>query len=377
MTEYDCAINVATEILMHSEKTNVLIVDDDAGLLNILIDVIHEFGEYDVIGTTEAEKALSLVRERKFDVVLTDIIMPGIGGLELLRQINGYDPTISVVMITGAADEDVMRSAIRHNAFDFLRKPFDINEIMITVKQAAQKCKLLRDNAKYHLQLKSEVEKRGQELHETRGKLEKSYLNTIYALINAVEAKDIYTKGHSVRVTALSLLLAKKLLCSREELRIIHIGALLHDIGKVGIYDSVLLKDQSLTSEEFDLMKKHPIIGEKIITPVGLPDDVHQIILQHHEWVNGMGYPFGINGDMITKYAKIVSIADAFDAMTSDRCYREDKGREYAFKEILDGGGIQFDADYAAVFYAAKEQIINVLEDKNTIPKMFYGQSGV
>lgn len=359
---------------MPKEKMRILLVDDDKSLVDTMAGFIREFDDYEVWKTTSSEEALSMVRSMDFSVVLTDIIMPGMNGLELLEKVHEVDPTISVIMITGSPDPLKMRKAIQLKAFDFLRKPFELSELEITIKQGVEKNQLLIQAEEYHDHLEKVVEQRTMELFEAKSKLEKSYLNTIYALINAMEANDIYTRGHSERVTIISLLLGKRLQLGLEELKQIHLGALLHDIGKVGIYDSVLNKSQSLTNDEFDIIKQHPIIGDRIIAPVGLAKPVHDIILQHHEWISGNGYPYGIKADEISIYARIVSIADAFDAMTSQRAYRQDKSLDSAFEEILAGSNIQFDAEFANIFYAYRSEILAEFQDKQTVAKLILGQ---
>ncbi len=359
---------------MKDEKVTVLVIDDDEDLLKILSAVIHEFGIYNVIATSDPESALNHIRTSQIGVVITDIMMPVMSGLELLEQIREIDQNVSVIMITGHADPDQMRRAIQLNAFDFIRKPFNATEIQIGIKQASEKNQLLSQNQMYQTNLEQLIQLRTNELFIARSKLEKSYLNTIYALINVMEAKDIYTKGHSERVTILSLLLAQKLGLSEAAQKILHLGALLHDIGKVGIYDSVLNKNETLTHAEYDVVKQHPIIGDRIIAPVGLPQAVHEIILQHHEWINGCGYPYGIKGDQISHFARIVSIADAFDAMTSQRCYRGDISRTMAFEEIMAGSHIQFDPEFARVFYEQRQEIMDAFCDENIVAKLLFGR---
>ncbi|MDZ4122058.1 MAG: response regulator, partial [Candidatus Cloacimonadaceae bacterium] len=308
-----------------------------------------------------------IIQLEEISLIISDIVMPGMSGLQLFEQIRAIDPSISVILITGSADQLKMRRAIQLGAFDFLRKPFDFNEIYLSVKQGVEKCKLLRQNEAYKRSLEIEIKNRTSELRITQSKLENSYLNTIYALVNAIEVNDIYTRGHSERVTVLSMLLAKEMKLSKEELSLIHLGSLLHDIGKIGVYDHLVKQDQTLSVAEYDRIKQHPVIGDKIIAPVGLPRSVHDIILQHHEWVNGYGYPFGIKNDEISFYAKIVSVADAFDAMTSHRPYRDDLTYEDAFREIVDSKNIQFAPDIADIFYHHKKTILEGFLQENSL----------
>jgi len=359
---------------MNIEKARILVVDDDKTLLDVLSRVLGEMGEYQIMITTDPEEAAHFIKTMNICVVLTDIVMPGLGGLELLERVHAIDPKISVIMMTGYSDPIKMRRAIQLNAFDFLRKPFDFAEMQITIKQAVEKHHLLVQNESYSKHLETSVQQRTLELFDARGKLERSYLNTIYALVNAMEAKDIYTKGHSERVTILSLLLGKKLNMGIEDLKLLRIGALLHDIGKIGVFGSILNKDESLTSDEYDVIKQHPIIGDKIISPVGLGKPVHDIILQHHEWIDGSGYPYGIGSSEISYYSKIVSVADAFDAMTSQRIYRHDLSRESAFLEVINGSESQFDAHIAKCFYDGRADMNTEFEDKKVVSKLLFGQ---
>jgi putative nucleotidyltransferase with HDIG domain len=191
-------------------------------------------------------------------------------------------------------------------------------------------------------------------------------------MVNAMEANDIYTRGHSERVTVLSLMLGKLLKLNNDELKLLRIGALLHDLGKIGIYNTLLNKEQALTLTEYEVMKQHPVIGEKIIGPIGLPGEVHDIILQHHEWFGGGGYPYGKKGKAISHLARIVTIADSYDAMTSRRAYRHNLDPLSASLEIRDKTGVQFDPDFGQLFYENYRYIIEPISHPPAIQELLF-----
>lgn len=348
---------------MEAVKSRIMIIDDDYAMLDCVRMSLSNIPEYIITAVQDAGEALELMQNYSFNLVISDIVMPNISGLDLLKMVNNLDPKIPVILMTGDSDLQKMRTAIQLGAFDFLRKPFEIVELHIAVKQALSKNQLLIQNENYRYHLESIVEQRTLELFAAKNKLEKHYLNTIHAMVNAMEANDIYTRGHSERVTILSLMLGKHLKLDVEELKLLRIGAMLHDLGKIGIYDSVLNKNQTLTSNEYEIIKQHPVIGEKIIRPIGLPQAVHDIILQHHEWYGGNGYPYGIEGDKISHLARLVTVADSFDAMTSQRAYRQNLDPASASQEIRDKTREQFDPDFGIEFANNYRKLIEPLND--------------
>jgi len=296
-----------------------------------------------------------------FSVVIADVMMPRMSGLELLAWINSNRPNVPVILITGESQKEIMLQAIHHGVYDFLHKPFSLTTLHKIVNQAVQKHNLMVQNEQYNNHLENLVEIRTHELNQARQMLEKSYLNTIRAMVNAIEVNDIYTRGHSERVTAISLLLGQALDVSADDMHLLRIGALLHDLGKIGITSTVLKKEQNLTPTEYDSLKQHPIIGAKIIDPIGLPKTVSEIILQHHEWYNGCGYPYGIDHLKINPLTGIVTVADSFDAMTSKRHYRDKLDYAEAVQEVLRHKGAQFDPLVAETLYSCQMQVFQVL----------------
>ncbi|MDY0151442.1 MAG: response regulator [Candidatus Cloacimonas sp.] len=350
--------------IITEDKKHILAIDDDLAMLDCIRMSLSSETNYHVTVCNAPYEAIQLVQTRKFNVVLSDITMPGISGLEVLSSIGKIDPNLPVILMTGESNAVKMRTAIQLGAFDFLRKPFEIAELHITVKQALQKNQLLIQNEDYRMNLESLVEQRTMELLAAKVKLEKHYLNTIRAMVNAMEASDIYTRGHSERVTVISIMIGKLVGLDSEELKILRIGALLHDLGKIGIYSPLLNKDQALTQSEYEVIKQHPIIGERIISPIGLPEEVHDIILQHHEWYGGGGYPYGKKGEEISRLARIVTVADSYDAMTSQRAYRMNLDPLSATMEIRDKVNEQFDPELGVLFYNNYRTIIEPMQSK-------------
>jgi len=357
---------------MESLKKNILVVDDDLSMLDCVRMSLKIEPSYQVKTCNNPQDAIILLQSAEYNLVISDIMMPGLTGLDLLELVGKTDPNIPVILMTGEADQSKMRSAIQLGAFDFLRKPFEIAELHVAVKQALQKNQLLIQNERYRCHLEILVEERTEELFAAKSKLEKHYLNTIHAMVNAMEANDIYTRGHSERVTVLSLMLGKLLKLNNDELKLLRIGALLHDLGKIGIYNTLLNKEQALTLTEYEVMKQHPVIGEKIIGPIGLPGEIHDIILQHHEWFGGGGYPYGKKGKAISHLARIVTIADSYDAMTSRRAYRHNLDPLSASLEIRDKTGVQFDPDFGQLFYENYRYIIEPISHPPAIQELLF-----
>jgi len=336
--------------LMNMKKKKILVIDDEKSILDLIRQVLSENNEYELYLTDDAREALALLRAGKFNVVISDIRMPNLDGLSLLELISGIDSMIPVILMTGFAETEIMQRAIKLGVYDFLRKPFTLIDLIFSVRRAVQKNELLLQNENYKAHLENLVQQRTLELFSAKSKLERNFINTLNVMVNAIEASDIYTRGHSERVTVISMLFGKHVSLPAGDLKLLRIGSLLHDLGKIGIYRSILTKDITLSEDEYTMMKEHPVIGAKIVHPIGFPQEVNDIILQHHEWCNGEGYPYGIKQDTTSYLARVVSIADAFDAMISQRPYRQRLSHEEASLEITNQVGIQFDPDLSKAF---------------------------
>ena len=365
---------IANELDEASKLGKVLIIDDDTSILSIIETILREEPDLEVVSMEDPLIALQHISTKDVNVILTDIKLPGLSGIDLLERVGKFNPGIQVILMTVYLEADVMRRAIQLGAYDFLHKPFDYNELILTVRQAMEKYRLLRQNELYHSRLEQLVEQRTLELIQAKAKLENHYLNAINSMINAIEISDVYTVGHSERVTAISLILGQLMKFSSEELRYLRIGAMLHDLGKVGRINALITKPEKLAGDEYEMVKQHPLHGAKIVEPLGLPQSVSDVILQHHERPDGKGYPLGISNDKISIFARIVSIADSYDAMTSQRAYRNNLPPSEALEEIRSKSGTQFDQDITQLFVNNFNRILDTLASKVTLNKELFRQ---
>ena len=325
----------------HRDRT-VLVVDDEASVREILAEGLSVFG-YETEAASGATEALALVESRAFDLVLTDIDMPGRTGLDLLRALKERAADLDVIMVTGIVDADTAVAAIREGASDYVTKPFNLEEVQIVVERTLEKRRLLRENRAYQEHLEVLVAERTRELEQT-------YENTLQALVTALDFRDNETQGHSYRVVEYALRVAEALSLDGADLTWVRWGAILHDVGKIGIPDSILLKPGKLTEAEWTVMKRHPEMGYRMLQHIEFLEPALDVVLCHQERWDGTGYPRGLAGEAIPLGARIFAVVDTFDAMTSDRPYRAALTIEAAREEIRKFGGTQFDPTVAAAF---------------------------
>lgn len=324
-------------------KHRILIIDDDR--VNLLL-ASKVFGtDYELTGVGSGEEGLSWLSENNADIILMDINMPGMDGFEVFEALKTSEKyrDIPVIFLTAEKDEDAEVKCIEMGAFDFIRKPFIPTIARIRVKRCIEACQ-------HHALMEIEIKEKTQELHQRQQQIIEMTDEIISTLASTIDAKDTYTKGHSTRVARYSAILAQKLGWPKDAIMNLKYMALLHDIGKIGIPDQVLNKPGKLTSEEFDIIKSHTVIGTDILQDVKSLDGVHIVARHHHERYDGLGYPDGLAGEDIPLNARIVGIADAFDAMSSDRVYRKALPRDIILKELTKGRGTQFDPQLLDVF---------------------------
>ena len=338
----------------------ILIIDDDPKVLSVLSSLLSE--RHLCKTATSAREALDYMREASYDLVLSDILMPGMSGLELLHEITRLKLETVVVLISGNLNIQSAIEAMRRGAFDYVTKPFNLSDVETAVERALRHNALLKSNQQYEQHLQELVSVRTTELSLANDSLnttlEKLYLNyraTLRALAAALEARDVETRGHSDRVVAYCIGLGKQLGVAGRDLITLEHGALLHDIGKIGVPDAILLKRGALTEEEWAHMRRHVDYGADILRGIEFLNGAGQIVAQHHERFDGSGYPSGVTGDDICLGARIFAIADALDAMISDRPYRSALSVQHAREEIRRCSSTQFDPGVVEVFLAIPE----------------------
>ena len=336
-----------------SPKSNasarILIVDDESEIRSVLSDLLNE--EYECAEAASAEEALAQLRAEDYELVISDITMLGMSGLEMIPFVKEIAPETVVVMISGMQTVESAIEALRVGAFDYLMKPFDLRQVEAGVKRALEHRDLLVAKRLYDYQLEELVELRTAELDHALDSLEEAYRSTLRALTAALETRDAETHGHSERVVSYSLRLGREYGLSREQLKSLEFGALLHDIGKIGVPDAILRKPAKLTEEEWVRMREHPLHGQQILRGIEFLEGAARVVAQHHEKWDGSGYPLRLRGEEIDLCARIFAVADAFDAITSDRVYRKGKPYTVAAKELDDWAGQQFDAEVIAAFH--------------------------
>ncbi len=327
---------------MKSEK--ILVVDDEEGIRNLLAEFLTSQG-YQCLTASSVDQALEILEsDNNLSLILTDIKMPHKSGLELLGIVKKNSPEIEVVMISALREIDLAVEAMNNGAFSYVTKPFKLQEVLITVEQALERRRLILENKRYQENLEELVKQKTIDLEETLNELRNIYNSTLESFIIALDARDTETQTHSQVVTQFTLTLAQAIgIKDAEQIENIKKGALLHDIGKIGIPDSILKKPGKLSPEEWQIVKQHPLIGYKMISGIKFLRAPAQIVLHHHEHYNGKGYPTGLKGNSIPLGARIFAVADALEALISDRPYRKACPIHQAKEEIVRCSGSQFD----------------------------------
>ena len=341
----------------------ILVVDDEETIREIVCSMLGG-AHFHTRQAANGVEALSILESGdEFDLILSDLMMAEMDGIALLERAKERFPDVPIVMVTTVHDISVALQAIRNGAYDYLPKPFEREQLLATVRRALENRRLKRENDAYRSNLEVLVAERTQQWKTALSKLEESYDITLEALGDALDAKDAETEGHSKRVTAFTIAIARKMGLSREEIRVIARGAFLHDIGKMAIPDEILNKPGKLTEEETAIMREHCYRGYKIISRIPFLAEAAEIVYSHQERYDGLGYPRGLKGNEIPLGARIFAIADTLDAMRSNRPYRAAQPIEKAREEIRLWSGRQFDPEIVKVFLEMPD---NIWEDLRT-----------
>ena len=322
-----------------SKKYKIIAVDDEEGIIDSLSVLLMKSG-YNLVGVTNPVEAIERVKNEHFDLMLLDFIMTPFHGDQVVEEIRKFNKELYILLLTGHKDlapplETIKRLEIQ----GYCEKSDKFDQLLLLIESAIKSIDQMH-----------EIKRINSELSETNQKLEKAYMESIETLRYTVEAKDPYTKGHSDRVAQYSVLIGKKMGLSEEEQKTLLIGGLFHDIGKIGVPDTILRKPDRLTDEEYSEIKNHPSIGAHILAPATIFQEIIPIVKHHHERFDGRGYPSQLQGENIPVFARIAAIADTFDAMTSKRTYRDALPLETVISEIERCKGTQFDPKIADVF---------------------------
>ena len=321
---------------------HILIVDDEVTVREALANKLGGLG-YDCQCCDSGQAAFALLETGNFDLVLADILKTEAGGVAFLKKAMSVCPDIAVILVTSVVNIEEAVDSLKDGAYDYITKPFSLEEVSISVARALDKRRLLIDNRNYQRILEEQVASRSRQLKEALGVLEQTYHSTFVALSKALDSRDADADGHSFRVTAYTKRLARKLGLSESEIRIMEYGVLLHDIGKIGIPDDLLRNPGKLSEEERLLVRKHPEIGCRILTNIKFLKEAAKLVLHHHERYDGFGYPDNLKGDEITLGARIFAIVDALDNLTSNRPSQNAISFEAAVEEIKKMSGNTLD----------------------------------
>jgi len=337
-----------------SSKKRILVVDDEAGIEKVLCRALDSEG-YECSGCHDGIAALELISSKSFDGIVSDFRMPGMNGLELLRSVRKANPHLAFIMVTAVDDLGLGIQAMKEGAADYLLKPLNIDAVTVALRRALEQQQLEIEVENYRQNLEKMVDVQTRQLQGALRQIELTYDETLEALAAALDLRDNGTAGHSRRVTAYCMEIARAMGCEPEQMKILARGALLHDIGKIGIRDVIMLKPGLLTDTERSVMATHVRIGYEILSRISFLAGAAEIVLTHHEQFDGAGYPQGLKGAEIPLGARIFAVADTLDAITSDRPYRRAQSWEAARKEIIRVCGSQFDPAVVSVFLSIPE----------------------
>ena len=317
----------------------ILAVDDEIGIIDSLSIFLKRSG-YSFAGETDPVKAIERLKNEHFDLLLLDYIMTPLHGDQVVEEIRKFNKELYIILLTGHKDLAPPLETIRRlDIQGYCEKSDKFDQLLLLIESGIKSVEQM-----------SEIKKINSELSETYEKLEKAYMESIQTIRYTVEAKDTYTRGHSDRVSEYSVLIGQKLGLPEEDIRRLRIGGLFHDVGKIGVPDNILQKNGKLSDDEYSEIKKHPTIGVHILSTASIFQDILPIVKHHHERYDGKGYPSQLKGNDIPYLARIAAVADAFDAMTSKRVYRDSLPIEKVISEIENNKGTQFDPEIADAF---------------------------
>lgn len=327
---------------VHDEVAAVTVVDDEPWALDVLVRAARSW-DYSCQKANCAEEAVRLLERKPTPIVVTDLRMPGRGGIWLVQELQRRWPDIEVIVVTAGDDSAAAIECLNAGASRYFLKPINLDEFRHALEATLRTHQLERERERHRRHLERTVRRQTRQIRQT-------YLSAIDSLVRTLEARDKYTQGHSLRVRQYALCLAEGIGLEARQRKQLSLAAKLHDIGKVGIPEGILNKPSGLSKEEFEAVCEHPVIGERILTPIIRNPAILAAIRGHHERPDGLGYPDRLRGAQIPLLARMISIVDAFDALTSTRAYRSARPTAEALRVLRDGAGTQFDPELVQAF---------------------------
>jgi len=326
------------------EKKNILVVDDDEQILKLL-KFLLETNSYKCTLAINAAEARNSMQDQSFEVVLCDVNMPGESGMDFARYVLTEYADTAVLMVTAVDDPEIAGTALEIGAYGYIIKPFKPNELIIDVANVLRRRDLEIQNRDHRKNLEKLVAERTERLQDTLENLRKAMGGTIQVISSTVEMRDPYTAGHQQRVTTLACTIATEMGLPEDRIEGLRMAGIIHDLGKIAVPAEILSKPGEITEAEFGIIKSHPQVGNDILKDIEFPWPIAQIVYQHHERMDGSGYPQGLSGEDILMEARILAVADIVEAMASHRPYRPALGIDVALEEISENKGVLYDPE--------------------------------
>jgi putative nucleotidyltransferase with HDIG domain len=333
------------------QRKRILVVDDERPI-RMLLQKILEANGYLCRTAENAAEARTLMTEQASDLILCDINMPGESGLDFIRHVLKAYPETAAIMVSAIGDPLLAESMLQIGVYDYIIKPMDRNGILISVANAFRRRELEIANRSYRRNLEQMVDERTDSLQRSMKKLENAMNGIVRAIAHTVETRDPYTAGHQRRVAELAAALAETVGFERDKIEAVRVAAIIHDLGKISVPAEILSKPSRLTVNEFNLIKEHPQVGYDILKDIEFPWEIATMVYQHHEKLDGSGYPLGISGEAILPESRVLTVADVVEAMASHRPYRPGLGIDIALEEIDKNKGKLYDPEVAAACWA-------------------------
>ena len=352
---------------MSGAQRDILIVDDDRQVREVLHQIFLG-ASYNCLLANDGRQGLEVFRTARPPLVVTDLKMPVMTGIELLREIRSADGDAAVIVLTGAADVKTAIDSLKLGAYDFIMKPVNVDELLIAAERALERRQLLIERREYQELLERRVVEATRDLAAAYRQLQETYRSTLEALGSALDTRDVGTEAHSRRVHGYALATAREHGMPELELPDLGHGVLLHDIGKIGIPDAILLKPGPLTAEEWRIMRRHPEIGKALIEKIPFLRGAVPVVWAHHEKWDGGGYPRGLRGEEIPLGARIFMVVDAFDAMTFDRPYSKAKPFDLAKGGIKRFAGSPLAPGVFETFFRVPEPLLEEIRRRSVEP---------